>query len=242
MTEIDVFVDYKRPSSDFIVSCLNDLEEPRDEQFYMFNLKHLRSKLIKGFLSTEGNLASEDDIDLLTTSSFSSLSFSRNLREKDILDVWAMDKAMKYLEENFYKPIDRKLIEGYNELLVTGYKFKYSGEVRRTNVHIQGSTYAPPDFQLLDRLFDNLINEVNLVEGEVNKAFSLILGVSKLQLFIDGNKRTAFVVALHHLCNKGQKILLMDDSFSTDYLKELKVFYETGDNSSVVKVLERQLV
>lgn len=241
MKEADLFMGNNSScKSDFIITKFND-ETIRDEQSYMFNLGYLKKNLIKSILSTEGNLASIDDIELLTTGRFNNLSFSNTLSEKDIQDVWAVDKCIKFMGENFHKPVNRELIEYYNSVVVTGVKSKYSGRVRTSNVFIRGAMYTPPDFTMLDRLFDNMMDEVSQVDGEINKAVSLVLGISKLQLFIDGNKRTAQIVALHHLCNTGQPLLILQDKFTQQYLKYMKEFYESGNNKNISDLIYSQL-
>lgn len=231
---------HKPKNSDFIVNRFIDYPK-RNEESYVFNLDRLRSVLIKGILSTEGNLASLSDIELLTTRRFNDLSFSCTLDQSDIEEVWAMDRAIKYMEENFYKPLTRDIIEDYNYLVVIGYKKKYSGRIRQTDVVINGSVYKPPSFQMLDRLFDNMLSEIGCIDGDINKAISLILGISKLQLFIDGNKRTALLCALHHLCYSGQPLLIMQDRFTKEYLIRMKKFYETGENEDISNLIFKML-
>ncbi|MGL4949220.1 MAG: Fic family protein [Anaeroplasmataceae bacterium] len=241
MDTLNRFSDYKTKDSDFIVRRFKDISPKRTEEDYLYNLSFFRNKIIKGVLSTEGNLASIEDIELLTTGTFSTLKFSRSLSEMDLQEVWAMNKVMSFMEANITKPVTRELIETYNSMIVVGPKSRMSGRTRGTNVFINGSSYTPPDFQMLDRLFNNIIEEVNLIEGEINKAFSLALGIAKMQIFIDGNKRTANVVALHHLCFSGQPMLIMKNNFAIEYIKSMKDFYETSNNESISKVLYDQL-
>lgn len=225
---------FKQPNSDFIIKSFKDLETPRryDEQLY--NLDFGKSLIIKGILSTEGNLATSRDISLLTTGSFCNLSFESRLTERDIQEVWAVNKALRFMEENHDKPLTRNMIETYNSIIVVGPKSKFSGEVRKTNVFINETTHKPPDFENLDRLFENSLFEISTVEGEVNKAFSYLLMISKNQIFIDGNKRTGLLCALHHLIYSGQRMFILSDKFSEDFIRELKNFYETSTKGKLV--------
>lgn len=227
-------------SSDFIVSKYKDFEK-RKEVDQIYNLSFFRNEIIQGILSTEGNLASVDDVRILTTGSFKNLEFQSRLREQDIEEVWAMNKAFKYLEENIDKPLTLDIIKNYNSLIVTGLKSKYSGEIRQTNVFINNTLYTPPDFRNLERLVENAIEEINMLDGNINKAFSYILMISKLQVFIDGNKRTALLCAIHHLAYSKQPLLMFFNDFTQEYLKALKHFYENGENEWVSEVLYKQL-
>ncbi len=227
-------------SSDFIVDRYSDSEE-RKEMDQIYNLSFFRNEIIQGILSTEGNLASVDDVRILTTGSFKNLEFQARLREQDIEEVWAMNKAFKYLEENIDKPLTLEIIKNYNSLIVTGLKGKYSGDLRQTNVFINNTVYSPPDFRGLERLVDNGLKEIEMLDGNINKAFSYLLMISKLQVFIDGNKRTALLSAIHHLAYTKQPLLMFFSDFTQEYLKSLKHFYETGDNEAVSNVLYKQL-
>lgn len=242
MDNLGFFPKHKQKNFNFICTKFNDTVKKFREDEHLYNLDRLKSNIIKGILSTEGNLASIEDINLLTTRSFNKLEFSRDLNEKDIQEIWAMDKALYFMQENIDKPISMDIICKYNELVVIGYKSKYSGSLRNTNVYINGSTYQPPDFNQLGRYSENLILEIDSIEGNINKAFSYLLGISKLQLFIDGNKRTALLVALHHLVYSGEPMLLLDSRFTNEYLCNMKLFYETGDNSKILDTLHNQLI
>ncbi|MGL5749134.1 MAG: Fic family protein, partial [Paraclostridium sp.] len=145
------------------------------------------------------------------------------------------------LEENIDKPLTLEIIKNYNSLIVTGLKSKYSGDLRQTNVFINNTVYSPPDFRGLERLVDNGLKEIEMLDGNINKAFSYLLMISKLQVFIDGNKRTALLSAIHHLAYSKQPLLMFFSDFTQEYLKSLKHFYETGDNEPVSGVLYKQL-
>lgn len=232
---------FNQPNSDFIVNYFKDLEINRRPDEQLYNLEFGRNLIIKGILTTEGNLATERDISLLTTGSFSNFKFESRLNERDIQEVWAMNKALRFMEDNYDKPLTREIIEMYNYLVVVGSKSKFSGEVRRTNVFINGTAHRPPDFEGLSRLFENSLFEISTIQGEVNKAFSYLLMISKNQIFIDGNKRTGLLSALHHLVQTGQRMFIVRESFSEEFLTQLRVFYETSSKDKLLILLNQMM-
>lgn len=207
-----------------------DDDKPLMDAVVEINLEKAEIKYIKSFLETEGNLASETDILLLTTHRFKELKFSTELRPKDVKEIYAMRDGMRLLFENYKKPLTPEMILRYNFSVVAGEKKILSGKLRETNDWIDGVLYSPPDFHLLPRLFENMFMAVDSVEGNINKAISYLLAISKNQFFIDGNKRTARLVALHQLAYGKQKILspMID---TVEYLMGLEEFYKTGDNN-----------
>ena len=99
----------------------------------------------------------------------------------------------------------------------------------------------PPDFIGLETLVENGLKEIEMLDGNINKAFSYLLMISKLQVFIDGNKKNALLSAIHHLAYTKQPLLMFFSDFTQEYLKSPTHFYETEDNEAVSNVLYKQL-
>ncbi|MFM9277935.1 Fic family protein [Paenibacillus jiagnxiensis] len=78
-----------------------------------------------------------------------------------------------------------------------------SGELIKTNIFIQGTSYVPPDPRDLYGNFIQMFEAIEQLSGSLNKAVSFLLAISKSQFFNNGNKRTARMVALHQCCYGG---------------------------------------
>ena len=192
------------------------------------NIEKSRIRYIKSFLELEGNPATVGDILMLTTGSFKELNFSTSLTRRHIEDIYAMDRAMALLEESYTQVLTPQHIFRYNFAVLTGVRKEFAGRLRSTDVTIGGTSYRPPQFELLERLFENMFSAISLVDGHINKAISYLLAISKNQVFIDGNKRTARLVALHQLSYGNQKVLSSEID-THNYILHLKEFYELGD-------------
>jgi hypothetical protein len=222
--------------------CVTDISDgPKlNEAIVEVNLDKAEIKYIKSFLEMEGNTATEKDILFLTSGSFKSLDFDNQLTQKDIEEVYAMKRALDYMKTVYRFPLTDKHLCAYNSLVVVGPKRVLSGELRETDVWINGTSYAPPKWELLPRLFSNMFSAVDCLEGDINKAVTFLLAISKNQFFIDGNKRTARLAAIHQLAHGRQK-LLSPNLDTVQYMKALLVFYNTGDTKPFVEFFKANL-
>lgn len=151
-----------------------------------------------------------------------------------------MNKAIKFLMKNYRKELTPELVCLYNRMVVIGDKGLYSGKLRETNVWVRESSYLPPSFDKLPRIFGQMFEDIFCVQGHKNKAISYLLGLSKNQFFIDGNKRTARLACLHQLAFGGQKLLSPSLNTNT-YMKSLLTFYEQDDPSQFVEFFKENL-
>ncbi|MFB5762012.1 Fic family protein [Paenibacillus medicaginis] len=222
--------------------CTESLEDldPMDRGLTEIMIEKAATRIMKSTLEMENNPATESDIYALTTGSVKTWGLSRDLSSQHIEEVLSMNKVMKFLQQNYSSPVTPEIVCLYNRMIVAGPKSVMSGELRKTNVFIQGTSYVPPDFRDLDRKFDQMFEAVEQLSGSLNKAVSFLLAISKSQFFMDGNKRTARMVALHQCCYGGQKILspLVDNQ---EYLKMLRDFYESDNNSGFVEFFKANL-
>ena len=62
----------------------------------------------------------------------------------------------------------------------------------------------------------------------------LLLYVMKKQLFLDGNKRTAVIIANHYLISHGGEIIVVPAELVSEYIKLLILYYE--DRSDDIKL------
>ncbi len=90
--------------------------------------------------------------------------------------------------------LTRAFIEQVHTYLMTG--LLADTGLRKSAVGITGSTYRPLDnqFQIGEEL-ESCINKINNGVGGYDKALTALVGISYLQPFVDGNKRTARLIA-----------------------------------------------
>lgn len=129
-----------------------------------------------------------------------------------------MRDAWRFLLDNLDYPINLMYIRELNK--ICGNRLIYgSGELRTSNVRIGGSSYIP-QIPTQEEVIRKL-NELNTMTDPIERAVKTFCYLAKAQLFIDGNKRLAQLVANKILISEGIGILQINDADRLkDFLKE----------------------
>ena len=127
-----------------------------------------------------------------------------------------------------FSELDVKIIENLHRILVQ--KLGVSFNLRNRPVGVTGTKYRPLDNQhQIREALQNLCQVVNSKTSFFEKALLLVLGISYLQPFEDGNKRTGRILA-NAVLMAGEHCPLSYRSVSAvDYKKALLVFYEQNN-------------
>lgn len=80
----------------------------------------------------------------------------------------------------------------------------------------------------MEKLEDLLI-DINKIENDTIRVIRLMLKLMKMQLFNDGNKRTAMLVANHELIKNGRGIIAIDEEDKVEFSERLIQYYENED-------------
>ena len=124
-------------------------------------------------------------------------------------------------------------IENIHSILVK--ELNINRNLRIRGIGITGTNYRPLDneFQIREAL-ENLSQMVNDRENIFEKAFLLLVMISYIQPFNDGNKRTARILGNAQLIAEGYCPISFRTVDSADYKKAMLLFYEQN-NMSVIK-------
>lgn len=121
--------------------------------------------------------------------------------------------------------LNRGFVEHVHTLLMTGLLTDIG--LRKSAVGITGSTYRPLDnqFQIAEEL-DTCIAKINQLKHGYDKALTALLGISYLQPFVDGNKRTARLITNALLLSNQLAPLSYRNVDEVQYRAALLAFYE----------------
>jgi Fic family protein len=135
--------------------------------------------------------------------------------------------AFNFVRENtaFFKTLSRAHIEELHAILVKD--LDVGGGLRERMVGITGSVYQPLDnlHQIREGL-EALVEAVSRVQTPYAKALVALCGISYLQPFEDGNKRTARLLANAILLAHDCAPLSYRSVEESDYREATLVFYE----------------
>ena len=121
--------------------------------------------------------------------------------------------------------LTRVYVEKVQSLLMQGLLTDVG--LRKNPVGITGSNYRPLDNQFqIQEAFESLVETINNRENVFDKALTALLGISYIQPFVDGNKRTARLVANGILLQGSAAPLSYRNVDESNYRASLLVFYE----------------
>lgn len=146
-------------------------------------------------------------------------------------------EALDFIIENpdYLCPLSVAKIENIHSLLIKDlgiYK-----NIRKRRVGISGTNYKPLDneFQISEAL-KNMCELVNFKESVFEKALLILVLISYIQPFIDGNKRTARIVSNAVLMNHKYCPISYRTIDSVTYKKAMLLFYEQNNLSGVKEI------
>lgn len=159
-----------------------------------------------------------------------------SLKPNEIIKILCMRDAWHYILEHIDDKMDLNYIKNIHSL-VTRADLEYweRGRIRTEDVFISGTSWCPemPD---VEKLHKELI-EIMSVEDSTDKAISIMLWVMRNQIFKDGNKRVATIVANKVLIENGCGILGVPTEFDNTFKQMLVNYYETNDDRNLKQFL-----
>lgn len=153
-----------------------------------------------------------------------------NISVEDVLKIINLKHAWEFiLDKDVILSNTSYFLSQHIAKLVNESLFVNGGKIRQIPVRIGSSEYIPPipsEYDVKEKI-DYIVNQN---KEDIDKAIELALYVMRTQIFTDGNKRTAVILANHYLISKGKGLMVVPYSKVTEFKKMLVEFYETNDN------------
>ncbi len=181
---------------------------------------------------------------------YSLLETERLLKEKETAIGKTKDEAtmllnhkaaIDFIVENptYVKPLSIASIEDIHSILVKG--LNIDRNIRKGRVGISGTNYTPLDneFQIKDALqaMCELVNQRQIV---FEKALLLLILISYIQPFLDGNKRTARIISNAIFIQNEYCPISFRTIDSVEYKKAILVFYEQNNLTAFKNIFMNQ--
>ncbi len=156
-------------------------------------------------------------------------------RSEEVLFVINMKRAWQFLLDNLDITNNIMLLREYNKV-VGELLFRNNGEIRTFPVQIGGTSWEldlPNSAAIIEDL--QKIDEIEDIELRALKFFCF---VARTQMFVDGNKRVAQLIA--------NKVLVQNNigifQIPIEKLEQFKIllieFYETADDTSIINFMK----
>lgn len=161
-----------------------------------------------------------------------------NMTSEDVLKIVNLKHAWEFiLNKNvIISKTDYNTLCMINRLVLEGF-FYTAGMLRTMPVDIGGTSWKP-DIPIEIDIKNDIDKILNSSKTIIDTAIELLLYVTKKQMFIDGNKRTAVIFANHYLISKGKGLIVIPVEKVEEYKKLLIEYYETNNKKEIIKFLK----
>ena len=163
--------------------------------------------------------------------------FSAGSMEVDsIIAINNLKRAWYFIIDNIKYEVDIRYISQVNKIIGSDELIRGAGGIRRKNVEISGTKWIP-DIPDIEKINDDL-TKIMSIEDDIDRALKIMLYLMRSQIFIDGNKRTAQLIANQILIQNGRGIISIPIEIQDKFRKELVEFYETNNDKKILETLK----
>lgn len=158
-----------------------------------------------------------------------------NLKVDDVEKILNLRDAWKYVLNNIETELSLDFIKKINSFVARNESLDW-GVLRYGSVGISGTDYIPPIPEEKIVLMD-LFNILHSQNSVTEKALNLFMYLCKQQLFWDGNKRTAIIVANKYLIENGKGIFQISEKNIEEFNTLLSEYYSTDEKDKLKNFL-----
>ncbi|MDR1554687.1 MAG: Fic family protein [Campylobacteraceae bacterium] len=142
--------------------------------------------------------------------------------------------AWQYLLNNISDTLDFEFIKKIHSEIARGEALTW-GELRSGKVHITGTDYVPPVPNENDISIS--LKQLLSIENPTQRAISVMLWGMRSQLFWDGNKRTAMMMANKIMIKNGCGVITVSPENLNDFSLLLSDYYTTGSSEKIKRFI-----
>lgn len=160
-------------------------------------------------------------------------------KTEEVLFIINMKRAWQFLLDNLDCNNCISLLREYNKI-VGELMFNYAGEIRSIPVQIGGTSWEPeiPHTGIII----SSIDELEKIEDVEKKALKYFCYVARTQMFIDGNKRVAQLIANKILIENNIGIFQIPIEKLEEFKTLLLSFYESGNDINIIEFMREHCI
>lgn len=161
-----------------------------------------------------------------------------NMNQESVLKITNLKRAWDFILNEYILTLSTsyELISNVNKLVESGFYYN-AGILRSTPIRITGTKWLPT-IPNKENIRDDIDKIINSNKVKVDIAIDLLLYICKSQMFLDGNKRTALIIANHYLISHGKGLLMISADDSNKYKELLLNYYEKNDKKELIEFLK----
>lgn len=157
-----------------------------------------------------------------------------NTKTEEVLFIINMKRAWQFLLDNLTHPNNLVLLQKFDKI-VGNSLFYNEGKIRTIPVQIGGTSWEP-DLPQEGVIIDTL-QQIEKIDDIKIRALEYFCYVARSQIFIDGNKRVAQLIANKVLIQHNIGIFQIPIECLEEFKTLLIKFYETNDNKEIINYM-----
>ena len=154
-----------------------------------------------------------------------------NVKVEDIIKINNMKRAWYFILDTYDRACDFDYMCRINMMIGSDGSIFGAGKIRAYDVKITGTKWQPQlpfEFDIRNEMAD-----IFLLESPTERAITLMLWAMRRQIFIDGSKRTANLLANKEMILNGCGIISIPNECIKEFSGLLIDFYETNNNTTI---------
>ena len=149
-----------------------------------------------------------------------------HLRVDEIVTINNLKHAWQFILNSINENIDFNYISSVHSLVGSNL-VDSPGKLRGFEVKMAGTNWIP-EMPSKEKL-QTMLQKINCIECETERAITMMCYLMKMQLFNDGNKRTAMLIANHELIRLGRGIISVSEENKVEFGTKLIAYYENEE-------------
>ena len=153
------------------------------------------------------------------------ISIDDMLKLKGLKDAWeyVLNTIDEELTIDYIKKIHFQVCKGQNIFPL--------GDFRDKGVGVTGTSWRPK--LPIECNYENELKDIMSISNDLDRCISLFCWIQRSQMFLDGNKRVANLVANKEMIRCGQGIIAIPIEKICEYFVLLINYYETNDMTNI---------
>lgn len=150
-----------------------------------------------------------------------------NISVDDMLKLKGLKDAWEYILLHIDEELSINYIKKIHFEICKGGNVSPLGEFRDKEVGITGTSWRPKLPEECD--YEKELKELFKISNDLERCISIFCWIQRSQMFLDGNKRVANLIANKEMIKYGQGIISVPVELIGEYFTELIHYYETND-------------
>ena len=154
-----------------------------------------------------------------------------NISIDDMLKLKGLKDAWEYTLNNIDCELTIDYIKKIHFEICKGQNIEPLGEFRNKGVGITGTSWRPKLPSECN--YEEDLKKILSIPNELERCITLFCYIQRAQMFLDGNKRVANLVANKEMIRTGQGIISVPIEKIGEYFTKLIKYYETNDINEI---------